>query len=79
MVLTGMCFFFGGLYVFLAPPPLPGVLIGLVQCVSFYTLSSPTFKGVTHEMVLTGMLKNGELVELITLFDMLKLSKMLIF
>ena len=33
---------------FLAPPPLPGVFIGLVQCVSSYTLSSPAFKGVTR-------------------------------
>ena len=38
------------LYVLLAPPPLPGVFIGLVQCVSSYTLSSPTFKGVTRGM-----------------------------
>ena len=37
-------------YVFLAPPPFLGVFIGLVQCVSSYTLSSPAFKGVTSGM-----------------------------
>ena len=38
------------MYVFLDPPPLPRVSIGLVQCVPSYTLSSPAFKGVTRGM-----------------------------
>ena len=43
-------FFWEVLQVFLDPPPLTVVFIGLVQCVSSYTLSSPEFKGVTCRM-----------------------------